>query len=324
MAFSLVKDDAGKVETTALWRELRGWLAVTHPDAILIPEGSEPRTGGPLAFHADFFLVIFQEHASLFDNGAAGRLAWTDHRPCFFDASGQGSARTFIDAYERARATDPDRLVILASADHDFDRMSTGPRTGAQLPPAFTFLFTWGTVPSLYYGDEIGMRYLVGAPDVEGAICNPAYNRAGCRTPMQWDGSANAGFSNADASDLYLPIDPDDDRPTVAAQLDDPDSLIHHVRAMIELRRSEPSLSPHAATQVLNDGYPLAYVRGDELLVLINPSADDVELDIGDIGERADTSALLIGTGVSIDGRTASVTGFGHAVLRLAPASPDA
>jgi maltose alpha-D-glucosyltransferase/alpha-amylase len=178
-------------------------------------------------------------------------------------------------------------------------------------------------VPSLYYGDEIGMRYLVGAPDVEGAICNPAYNRAGCRTPMQWDGSANAGFSTAEPDALYLPIDPDDDRPTVAGQLDDPDSLIHHVRAMIELRRSEPSLSPHAETQVLYDGYPLAYVRGDELLVLINPSAADVELDLGDIGERADASELVIGTGVSISGGTASVSGFGHAVMRLRPSDVD-
>jgi alpha-glucosidase len=324
MAFSLVKDDPDLAETTALWREMHDWLAERYPDAILIPEGAEPRTGRPLAFHADFFLVIFQEHASLFDNGAAGRLAWTDHRPCFFDAAGQGSARYFIDRYERARAEDPDRLVILASADHDFDRMSTGPRTGEQLPPAYTFLFTWGTVPSLYYGDEIGMRYLVGAPDVEGAICNPAYNRAGCRTPMQWDGSVNAGFSTADPADLYLPIDPDDDRPTVAAQLDDPESLIHHVRAMIELRRSEPALSPHASTRVLHDGYPLAYVRGDELLVVINPSADDVELDLGDVGERAGASELLIGSGVTVDDGTASVSAFGHAVLRLPSATPDA
>ena len=42
------------------------------------------------------------------------------------------------------------------------------------------------------------MRYLPGLPDVEGAICNPAYNRAGCRTPMQWDDWPNAGFSTAD------------------------------------------------------------------------------------------------------------------------------
>ncbi|MCB0966549.1 MAG: hypothetical protein KDB37_06905 [Ilumatobacter sp.] len=318
MAFSLVKDDPDKVETTALWREMREWLADAHPEAILIPEGSEPRTGRALAFHADFFLVIHEEHASLFDNGAAGLLPWTDHAPCFFDAAGAGTARRFVDAYEEARRADPDRLVVLASADHDFDRMSTGPRVGDQLPPAYTFLFTWGTVPSLYYGDEIGMRYLPGAPDVEGAVCNQAYNRAGCRTPMQWDTSTNAGFSTADPDALYLPIDPDPDRPNVGDQLDDPDALIHHVRAMIELRRTEPSLSPHASTRVLHDGYPFAYVRGDELLVIVNPSGAEVTLDLDDLADRAAAGEQLIGTGVEIASEKATASPFAHAVIRLA------
>lgn len=314
MAFSLVKDDTGLVETTALWRELHDWLGEAYPDAVLIPEGAEPRTGAPFAFDADFFLVIHAQHASLFDNGVAGRLPWRTHDHCYFDAEGRGSARPFINAYDRAREADPDRLVIMASADHDFDRMSTGPRVGEQLPPAYTFLFTWGTVPGLYYGDEIGMRYLPGMPDVEGAICNPEYNRAGCRTPMQWDGSANAGFSTAPAERLYLPIDPDPDRPNVAAQLADPDALIHHVRAMIGLRRTERALGPHASTRVLHDGYPLAYVRGDELLVVINPSGAPVSLDLDDltVGEQ------LIGTGVEIAGGIAKVGAFGHAVYRLA------
>ena len=313
MAFSLVKDDAGHVETAALWRELREWLDVAHPDAIIIPEGLEPRTGAPFAFHADFFLVIYPQHASLFDNGAAGRLPWRRHEHCYFEAEGRGSARPFIDAYLAAREADPGRLVVMASADHDFDRMSTGPRVGEQLPPAYTFLLTWGTVPGLYYGDEIGMRYLPGTPDVEGAICNPAYNRAGCRTPMQWDDSANAGFSTAPAERLYLPIDPDPARPNVAAQLADPDALVHHVRAMIALRRSEPALAPGASTRVLHDGYPLTYVRGDELLVTVNPSADPVELTLDDItvGDQ------LIGTGVDVAGGTLHVAPFGHAVLRV-------
>ncbi len=62
-------------------------------------------------------------------------------------------------------------------------------------------------MPSLYYGDEIGMRYLPDLPNVEGAICSPLYNRAGCRTPMQWDDGPNAGFSAAPADSLYLPIE---------------------------------------------------------------------------------------------------------------------
>ena len=61
----------------------------------------------------------------------------------------------------------------MSTADHDFDRLRCGPRTPEQLGAALTFLFTWGSVPCLYYGDEIGMRYLPGLPDVEGCGLQP-------------------------------------------------------------------------------------------------------------------------------------------------------
>ena len=71
---------------------------------------------------------------------------------------------------------------------------------------------------------------------------HPTYNRAGARTPMQWDDGPNAGFSTAAADRLYLPVDPAPDRPTVAAQLADEGSLLHLVRRLIALRRSTPAL----------------------------------------------------------------------------------
>ena len=180
---------------------------------MFIPEGDEPQVGGEFAFDADFALVIMEAHASLFDNHAAGILPWQSPRAQFFDAAGQGSTETFLRLWDGWRASDPQRPILLASADHDFDRLHTGSRTPEQFGAAFTFLFTWGSVPSLYYGDEIGMRYLPGMPDVEGAVCNPSYNRAGCRTPMQWDDSPNAGFSTADPGisicrSTRTPIDP--------------------------------------------------------------------------------------------------------------------
>lgn len=73
--------------------------------------------------------------------------------------------------------------------------------------------------PFIYYGDEIGMRYVEGLKSVEGG-----YNRTGSRSPMQWDDSTNAGFSSAPASDLYITMDPGKDRPTAKAQMADPDS----------------------------------------------------------------------------------------------------
>ena len=317
MAFSLVKDDRGKnagaVAATQVWRDLQGWLASAHPDAVLIPEGKEPRTGAAMGFDADFMLVIHAEHASLFDNGGAGILPFQPSGHAFFHANGLGSTRTFLDGWAAAKAEDPSRPVLLGTADHDFSRLRTAPRTPEELGAALTFLFTWGTVPSLYYGDEIGMRYLPGLPDVEGSICNPLYNRSGCRTPMQWDDSPNAGFSTAAASDLYLPIDPSPDRPTVKAQEEDPASTLHLVRRLVALRRSTPALGGRAPTTVLHEGYPFTWRRGESHVVVVNPRREPATADVpGLAGAR-----LLRGRGVVVTESGGRVEGFGYGVLEL-------
>jgi glycosidase len=317
MAFSLVKDAEeghAPLASVALWREIRAWMDHAYPDAVLIPEGSEPSDGGPPAFHADFALVIHEAHASLFDNHAAGRLPFHPPHEPFFDAEGRGSTATFLAAWEEVRARDPHRPVVLASADHDFDRLRCGPRTPEQLGAALTFLLTWGSVPCLYYGDEIGMRYLHGMPDVEGAVCNPLYNRAGCRTPMQWDDSPNAGFSAADPADLYLPQDPAPDRPTVAAQEGDPDSTLALVRRLVRLRRATPALRGRAPTRVVHAGYPLAYLRGERHLVVVNPRRERAPLVLrGAVGAE-----VLLGEGVHPAPEGLLVDGFGYGVLALA------
>lgn len=310
MAFSLVKDDPGFAATVALWQELRGWLQEAYPGAVLIPEGPEPAGGGDPAFDADFFLVIKEAHSALFNNGAAGTLPWIPAEPCFFDAAGEGSTAPFLGAWAERRATHgPGRLVLLASADHDFSRLRCGPRTAEQLGAAFTLLLTWGSVPSLYYGDEIGMRYLPGLPEKEGSICHPTYNRAGARTPMQWDDSPNAGFSTAPASALYLPIDPDPDRPTVRAQLDDESSTLHLVRRLIALRKNTPALGTSAPTRVVSDGYPLVYLRGAHHLVVVNPRRAPARCPIPGLG----AAGALEVSGVSVTDGTVTADGFAYA-----------
>ncbi|KUL25519.1 alpha-amylase family glycosyl hydrolase [Actinoplanes awajinensis] len=321
MAFSLIKDEQvaeGLAATVAIWREIRDWLDVAYPDAVLIPEGTEPRTAEPTAFDADFFLVIHDEHGSLFDNHYAGVLPFHEVREPFFDAAGKGGTRVFLDAWDAARATDPQRLIVMATADHDYDRLCCGPRTAEQLGAALTFLFTWGSVPCLYYGDEIGMRYLPGMPDVEGAVCNPAYNRAGCRTPMQWDAGPNAGFSTADASRLYLPVDPAADRPTVAAQDGDPASTLTLVRELLALRRATPALRTRASIRVVHEGYPFAYVRGESHLVVVNPRREPATMT----APEAAGATVLLGEGVEATADGLVVAGFGYGILNgLAPSA---
>ena len=59
---------------------------------------------------------------------------------------------------------------------------------------------TLPNVPLIYYGDEIGMRY-IPLKSRDGG-----YHRTGSRTPMQWNNGKNLGFSNTDG-ELYLPVD---------------------------------------------------------------------------------------------------------------------
>ena len=161
--------------------------------------------------------------------------------------------------------------IALPTANHDYARLVTGTRSREHVGAAFAFLMTWPTLPTIYYGDEIGMRYIPDLPDKEGSMLAPLNNRTGSRTPMQWDASPNAGFSTAPADQLYLPIDPDPARPTVAAQRDDEDSLLHLVRRLIALRRATPALGSAAPVEVLHSGYPFVYTRGGTHLVVVNP-----------------------------------------------------
>jgi maltose alpha-D-glucosyltransferase/alpha-amylase len=230
MAFSLVKDDPGKAETVALWRELRAWLDANHPDAVLIPEGREPRTGGPLAFHADFFLVIHAAHASLFDNGYAGTLPGS--RSSRRTSTRRAGAAPRCSATRGRRPSHPTRRgpVLLSTADHDYDRLRCGPRGPEQLGAALTFLFTWGSVPCLYYGDEIGMRLPARDARRRGrrAATPPTTGRAAAPRCSGTTGRTRASRP-ADPDRLYLPVDPEPDRPTVAAQHADPSSTLHLV-----------------------------------------------------------------------------------------------
>ncbi|MFR9673576.1 alpha-amylase family glycosyl hydrolase [Streptomyces sp. TR02-1] len=329
MASSLVKDDPGHVETTALWQELRRWLDGAHPEAVLLSEWGDPAVSVPAGFHGDFFLQFGGP-----DNGLPMRSLWSngggtvdtawEPQDCWFHADGKGTPDTFVRAWQNAEAAlHGTGHVVLPTSNHDFSRLATEPRSRAELPAAFAFQLTWPTLPALYYGEEIGMRYVPGLPDHEGSRLGPQYNRAGSRTPMQWDDTANAGFSTAPAEDLYLPLDPDHDRPTVAAQRDDPDSLLHLVRRLIALRRTTPELGPTGSVRILNTGYPLVHLRGGRYLVVVNPRREPVTMPLPCTVPPGAVPRPLETSGVTVTDSTLSAEGFGFGIHDLgAPGTP--
>jgi glycosidase len=321
MAYSLVKDDPGRVETARLWREVRDWLDRAHPDAVLLSEWGDPAVAVPAGFHADFFLHFGgptngRPLRSLWSNGTSTERPEWATEPCYFDAGGRGDAGSFLAAYHDAVAAigEPGHIA-LPTANHDFARLRTGSRTPEQLPPAFAFLLTFPTLPAIYYGDEIGLRHLPGLPDTEGSVMRSGYNRAGARTPMQWDQGPNDGFSVAPATSLYLPVDPDPRRPTVAAQRADKDSLLHLVRDLIALRRAHPELGPDGSLEILSDAYPLAYLRGGRFLVVVNPS-DHTQVLTHDRPGLVGATAVR-NTGVDPDQATITAGPFSFGIFDL-------
>ena len=74
----------------------------------------------------------------------------------------------------------------------------------------------------------------------------------------------NAGFSTAEKDDLYLPLDPDENRPNVAQEEQDPNSILNFVKEIIALRKENPALGNTADFRILfaqENTYPLVYER---------------------------------------------------------------
>ena len=185
----------------------------------------------------------------------------------YFRKDADGSINRFLDEYlDWYEDTKELGYISLLTCNHDTIRPSYN-LDMAELKLAYSVLFTLPGVPFLYYGDEIGMRYLE-VPTKEGG-----YFRTGSRTPMQWDESANLGFSSGRAESLYLPVDPSSDAPTVAAQEADPASLLNTVRAVLALRHQEEDLQADAEFRVVcsESSKPFVYRRG-KLLCAVNPA----------------------------------------------------
>ena len=142
-------------------------------------------------------------------------------------------------------------------------------------------LFTLPGTPVVYYGDEIGMGDNIYLGD-----------RNGVRTPMQWSGDRNGGFSRADPARLFAPpiMDPvyGYQSINVEAQERYPFSLLNWMKRMIALRRQHSVLGRGALEFVGSANRKvLSYVRRDEhetVLVVgsLSRQAQPVSLELGE------------------------------------------
>lgn len=133
--------------------------------------------------------------------------------------------------------------------------------------------------PIIYYGDEIGMGDNIYLGD-----------RNGVRTPMQWSGGANGGFSTADPESLYSPpiLNPvyGYQAVNVLSQQAFDHSLLSWMKHLIRVRGSSPVFGPGSIEFLYPANHRvLAYFRqfGKETVLVVNnlsSAAQAVELDL--------------------------------------------
>lgn len=334
MAASLVKNDRDKKEIMNLWREVREWSDANYPDHVLMAEWGDPKYCLAAGYNVDMDLNSVKSH---------NRRLYFDRKHQAYGGSyfsldgGQPSLRDLYgnpwpedridrktDASDMLReyydyftdcldATSELGWFATISGNHDHLRINVGPRNDPeQLKVMLSWVLTM-PLPVLYYGDEIGMRSLVSLPNVEGANHN-GKERAGARTPMQWDESANAGFSDCPAEKLYLPVCPEwtpaSSYPeylewkqayeagnasttargsiTVESQEKDEASILNHSRRLIALRKAHPALwADSRFIPVFDEArpYPMIYLRSngsESLMVVLNPTDKSRSVNIGE------------------------------------------
>ena len=279
MADSLVKyDDENKSGTCEVWKNVREMLENEFPEAAMVSEWCNPKIALRAGFDMDFYL----NHRG---NGYSTLLRDYEDPSgednSYFRKDGKGDIRRFLDQYmDWYEDTKDIGYISMFTCNHDTFR----PRYSLnykELKLAYAFLFTMPGVPFLYYGDEIGMRYLQ-MPTKEGG-----YTRTGSRTPMQWNSGKNLGFSEGCEDSLYLPVDPAQDAPTVEAQEKDPASLLNTVKAILALRQEQPDLQADATLEIIigEKEQPLVYRRG-QLLVALNPSGENAAVKVDVKGKK--------------------------------------
>ena len=131
----------------------------------------------------------------------------------------------------------------------------------------------------VYYGDEIGMGDNIYLGD-----------RNGVRTPMQWNGGTNAGFSFADPEQLYSPLISNSVYGYQVVNVDSQrrfsHSLLSWMKALIKTRNSYRVFSRGTMEFLRPSNHRvLAYIRelGNEKILVVNnlsSSAQAVELDV--------------------------------------------
>jgi len=192
------------------------------------------------------------------------------------------SAPVFREHIAAVEATGEWPVFVIGNHDivRSWNRYGDGRHNDQIAKDMAAMLLTLRGTPILYYGEEIGMQNNdpTRREDVKDPIGRIGWpqekGRDGERTPMQWSGDPNAGFSTGTP---WNAIPETYKTYNVADELKDPNSILNWYKGLLALRRANPALldGDYIALNA-NDPNLLSYLRktrNDAVLVVINMSA---------------------------------------------------
>jgi len=289
-------------ETHAYLKRVRAEVDANYPDRVLLAEANQwPEDvveyfGGGDECHMCFhFPVMPRMFMSVRREEATPMYEILRHTPPIPRNCQWGLFLRNHDELTLEMVTDEERDYMYAEYAKD-PRMKLNLGIRRRLAPLLeggrdeielmhAILFSLPGSPVLYYGDEIAMGDNVYLGD-----------RDGVRTPMQWTGDRNGGFSRADFAQLYAPplMDPvyGYQAVNVEAQLRTPTSLLRWLRRFISIRKEHPVFG-FGTFEPLEPSNPrvFAHVRRyeDDVMLCVHNvarSAQAVELDLSEFEGR--------------------------------------
>lgn len=304
LASSIVKDDVNGECSCKVWRKIFSEVRKEYKDAIFLSEWGEPKYAVANGdFDIDFLTHCYNEGYNNLFRKEPGTNAFKSDGNSFFRKEGKGEADTFFDYFlDNLEKTKDKGYISVPSGNHDLPRISIG-RTPQELKTVFAFILALPNIPTIYYGDEIGMPYSK-LKSKDGGYC-----RTGSRTPMQWNSGKNAGFSDTDG-ELYLPINENYCTVNCEAMAKDNNSLLNTVKTLVEIKRKYlGEFSLDADFKLLSDTYPVVFKRkknNKSFICAVNPSDRHYTIDL------PEGSQVLISNNVQFENSKAKMCGVSY------------